>query len=536
MSIGSLLFWGGDRGPAPVFIMNVLLVRPPATFHPGAIKPSISLPLGLISIAAVLEQAGIAVKVYDAQVNTINPVSPMGETILMGEIWGTVTEKIATAAANIVGVTCGFSAQVPNTLKFADLIKKTRPGTIVIVGGPAASVMPDSFLWEDSPVDVVCIGEGEYTMLELVQAVAAGQDYTRIEGTAIWNDGGVRYNSNRPRIEALDEIPFPAYHLVKMEDYFQLYEAGYADRPVTFIHGFQRAVSVVTSRGCPFNCVFCSIHLHMGKRWRGNSIHYIKEHLVLLLQKYGVRHIHFEDDNISFNQERFEGIVASLADFGVTWDTPNGVRVDTLTEQLVKKCKKSGCTYLVFGVESGDQRILDTVIDKRLDLKAVIAAASWCHNVRLDAMAFFVIGSPGETREDMLKTVSFAMKLKNEFDITPLMSIATPLPGTRLEQICLDAGCIQSKLSPEKLAIMTQGNFNMDCETFTAKDIDSIRRIFFRELHKTFIVSTISYLISNPLSIVRLIKLVLRIKNSMSIKEKILSIMHVKNATLGPRA
>lgn len=513
--------------------MKILLVRPPASFSSGTIAPSISLPVGLISIAAVLEHAGFVVTVYDAQVNIGSPVSSVGETMLMGDNWDVVAERISAAEADVVGISCGFSAQIPHAVHLADIVKKTRPGTIVIVGGPPASVTPSSFLWRDSPVDLVCIGEGEYTMLELANTVAAGNSYDLITGTAVWGDGSVYCNVARVPIGSLDDIPLPAYHLLRLEDYFQLYEAGYVDRPVTYLNGFNRAVSVVTSRGCPFNCVFCSIHLHMGKRWRGNSVHYVKQHLELLVQKYGVRHFHFEDDNISFNQERFVGIIDTLASLGVTWDTPNGVRVDTLTEPIIEKCKKSGCTYLVFGVESGVQRILDSVVDKCLDLETVINAASWCYKVGLDVMAFFVIGFPGETRADMLQTISFAMKLKKEFGVVPLLSVATPLPGTRLERICLDAGYTESALSPQMLARMTQGNFTMDGGTFRAHDVSEVRRVFFREYRRLFVITMASFFLKHPFAFVKFINLVFNAKDCKPLREKVHSIMQVKNATFG---
>jgi anaerobic magnesium-protoporphyrin IX monomethyl ester cyclase len=512
--------------------MNVFLIRPPATFYPGAIEPSVSLPLGLLSIAAVLEREVFGVTVYDAQVNMVNPVSSEGETLLMGDDWVTVEAKITAIPFDIVGISCGFSTQLSNALRVAAVVKKIRPRTIVIVGGPPASVLPGSFLGLDSPVDIICIGEGEYTMLELVRTVSTGQDHTRIAGTAVWSDGIIQYNPPRPRIEFLDDLPFPAYHLVEMENYFRLFELGYLDRPVTFSDGFQRAVSVVTSRGCPYNCIFCSIHLHMGKRWRGNSVQYVAEHIALLVKKYGVKHIHFEDDNISYSRTRFEGIVANLAGFEINWDTPNGVRVDTLTEPLIEKCRKSGCTYLVFGVESGSQRILDTVVDKRLDLQAVLNAAYWCHKAGLDAMAFFVIGLPGETHGDMMDTVSFAMALKKDFDVTPLISVATPLPGTKLERLCLDAGFIDSPLKPQNLAAMTQGNFPMDGGTFTASDTKDVRQYFFREYRRAFFFGVIGFFASNPAACWRFIKILFRVRNRMTLKGRILSIMQVKNTSL----
>lgn len=401
--------------------LNILLIRPPATFYPGAVRPLISLPVGLLSMAALLERNSFQVSVYDAQLNVANPVTRVGSTIVMGASWDAVEANLRSSAADIIGISCRFSSQLSNTLTTAALARKNNPDAVIIVVGPHASVLPDDLLQEGSPIDLVCIGEGEYTLHELASVVASGGDITTIAGTAARCNGAVITNPARPPIANLDDLPFPAYHLVTMEHYFQLFEAGFADRPMPFQKGSHRAVSVVTSRGCPFNCIFCSIHLHMGRRWRGNSAEYVTRHVELLVQKYGIRPIHFEDDNISFvfNIDRFEGIVSGLSDFKITWDTPNGVRVDTLTDQVVRNCKKSGCTYLVFGVESGNQHVLDSIVNKRLDLSAVHDAARWCRDAGLDAMAFYVIGFPGETPADMQGTVGFALDLYRDYDVKP---------------------------------------------------------------------------------------------------------------------
>lgn len=514
--------------------MNILLIRPPALFFPGTIKPVVSLPVGLLSIAAVLDQARFPVTIYDAQINTKTPVSDEDGALLMGDTWEIVEKKLEEAVFDIVGISCSFSAQLPHAMKLAALIRKMMPKATIVMGGAPVSVMTAEILGENSPVDIVCLGEGEYTMLDLVHTKVEGGVTGTVEGTAMWLNGGIKIAPPRPRIQNLDDLPFPAYHLIELEDYFQLNYAGYTDRPVNFLDGFQRAVSVITSRGCPYNCVFCSIHLHMGKRWRGNSVSYVIDHISLLVNKYGVRHIHFEDDNISFSRSRFAGIVKGLEGFRVTWDTPNGVRVDMLTEELIKDCKKSGCTYLVFGVESGNQHVLDTVVDKQLDLESVVKAASWCRDAKLDTMAFYVIGFPGETRNDLFETVSFAINLMKKYDVTPHLFVATPLPGTRMEQQCLDAGLLPAPLRPLELAMMTQGNFSMAGGTFAVKDLDDAKRYFFKEYRREFIFKTFEFFIFNPMALFPLFAILFGKCNRMSFKNCLISIMHVKHSLLEP--
>ena len=143
---------------------------------------------------------------------------------------------------------------------------------------------------------------------------------------------------NKPRafIADLDSLPIPAYHLIELERYFHLFKSGYGTRQHMIS---PRCISVITSRGCPFNCCFCSIHLHIGKIWRANSAEYVLNHLQMLKDKYNVKQIRFEDDNLTLDKKRFErildGMISKKLDF--VWDTPNGVRADCLDENLIKK-------------------------------------------------------------------------------------------------------------------------------------------------------------------------------------------------------
>ena len=151
---------------------------------------------------------------------------------------------------------------------------------------------------------------------------------------------------------------------------------------------------MITSRGCPYDCTFCSIHLHMGKRFRAHSVTNVLRHIELLVSQYGVRHIHFEDDNLTLNRSRFSDLLDGLlaVQFDITWDTPNGVRADLLPKELIAKSKESGCTHLVMGVESGKQANLDRIVKKKLDLQQVERTAHACKELGLDLGAFFIIG------------------------------------------------------------------------------------------------------------------------------------------------
>jgi len=275
-----------------------------------------------------------------------------------------------------VGITNPFSCQLKNTLLVADLVKEINRHIPVVVGGPHASASPGDF-FSGTSVDVVVMGEGESILPEVVEHFGGdGKGLHDIRGIAFRNGGqdGITINERAEPVEELDSLPFPAYHLLNLEDYFLAHEKGLKGRPYGSAN---RAIPVITSRGCPFNCCFCSVHLHMGHRWRAHSPNYILEHLKMLKERYDVHHVDFEDDALNLNKKRFseilEGMIREKLD--LTWCTPNGVRADLLDEALINKMKGSGCIRLSIAPEAGDQETLDKIIDKGLDLRKVISSA-----------------------------------------------------------------------------------------------------------------------------------------------------------------
>ena len=241
-------------------------------------------------------------------------------------------------------------------------------------------------------------------MLDIAEMFEGKKDLNQILGVAYRKDGETILNPPRPLIRNLDELPYPAYDLVDMEQYLNPKKIGY--------RSFRsRAISMITSRGCPFNCCFCSVHLHMGKEFRAHSSSYVLKHIQYVVEKFDVKNIFFEDDNLTLDLPRFEAICDGLIEqkIKIGWETPNGVRADCLNMNLLQKMKKSGCKSVFFGVESGDQQILDNVICKSLDLNRVVEVAKICRKIGLKTGAFYIIGFPGEKREHS-KNREFCLK------------------------------------------------------------------------------------------------------------------------------
>ncbi len=431
--------------------MKVLLINPPQTFYPGSDPPAGNLPLGLMYIAAVLDKAGHKVEILDAFM-TGSSFRKIGDTIIVGMPYERIKEEIRRRKPDIVGIANPFTCQVEHAIRVGNIVKDIDSSILTVVGGPHVTAVPVEFLEEAKNIDIAVIGEGEYTMLDIAKFFEGTKKISDVQGIAHRKDDGeITQNSPRPLIKNLDELPYPAYHLVDMEQYLSPKKIEY--------RSFQnRAMSMITSRGCPFNCCFCSVHLHMGKMFRAHSVNYVINHIEHVVNKYRVKTIFFEDDNLTFDLKRFEAICDKIIEKAIkfSWETPNGIRADFLTLSLLKKMKKSGCQSVFFSIESGDQYVLDNIIDKSLKLKEVVKVAKMCKDIGLKTAAFYIIGFPGEKKENMLKTVELALRLKREFDVGMLLHIATPSLGTRLYKECKEKGYIQENLTSRAFAEVRQ--------------------------------------------------------------------------------
>ena len=467
--------------------MKVLLVNPPQTFYPGSDAPAGNLPLGLLYIAAFLEKAGSKVEVLDAFMTDVS-IRRIGDTVEIGMPYERIAERIKRIKPDIVGIANPFTCQVQHAIKVAKIVKEMDPEVLTVVGGPHVSAVPEEFLNEAEGVDIEVTGEGEYAMLDIVKMHEGQKKIEEIQGIVYRKNGKATQTPPRPLIKNLDELPYPAYHLVDMERYLNPENIEYRSFK-------DRSVSMITSRGCPFNCVFCSVHLHMGKAFRAHSVDYVVNHIEHVVGKYRVKSIFFEDDNLTFDLKRFEAICDKLIERNIkfNWETPNGIRADYLTLTLLKKMKRSGCQSVFFGVESGVQHVLDDIISKSLDLKAIMNVAKMCKEIGLNTAAFYIIGFPGEKKEDMLKTVEFALRLKKEYDVGMLLHVATPSCGTRLYYECKKKGYIQENLTPRAFAEVrqTRGNPLIGTEDFTPAEVKEIAAIAMKRYRKISIINYI---------------------------------------------
>jgi radical SAM superfamily enzyme YgiQ (UPF0313 family) len=484
--------------------MKILLIKHPTIHFRHTAPPVSGIPLGLLYVAAALQKSGHHVRVYDAIVDAPEKkwgFREHGQYIQMGATWEDIQKVVEQEQPDVVGIGNQYSSQAISAIQTAEAIKKIDRNITVIVGGPHATVMPSTFLYQASPIDYAVMGEGEIATTELLECLSAKRSVQPVKGLAYYAQGKLVVNAKSDCIENLDQLPLPAYELIDLEKYFYFNKKGLDGRERYQYPGSERSISMITSRGCPFNCVFCSIHLVMGQKFRPHSVSFVLEHIKLLKERFKVKHIHFEDDNISFNISRFENILDGMLtqDFKMTWDAPNGVRADYLDENIIKKCRVSGCAYLRIGVESADEYVSKEIIKKRLDQKSIINTAKACLKVGVDLEGFYIIGFPGETISQMKKTIDFALNGACRYGMYPYdIFTATPLIGSELYKICQENGYFSKDVSPQNLAMATQGEGMIATNSFSPADLKKLLKFFRLKRYIAMTIFFLKFLMFNP--------------------------------------
>jgi magnesium-protoporphyrin IX monomethyl ester (oxidative) cyclase len=232
----------------------------------------------------------------------------------------------------------------------------------------------------------------------------------------------------------------------------------------------------------------------MGKAWRAHSPQYVIDHIEKLAGEYRIQHIHFEDDNLLLDLERFLPLLDVLTKEKITWDTPNGIRVNlSMNEKILNKMRMSGCKSLTIGVESGDEYILKNVIKKNIKLQDVKEFARRCKNVNLPLRAFFVLGFPGETKETMQRTADFALHLLDTYDVEIINLIATPLYGTELYDMCDKEQYFARDANPQILSQSTvsDGYCLIQTEAFTSNDVEKLSKQLTAKVYRRMLLKGI---------------------------------------------
>ena len=404
---------------------KILLINPPLTGNFSAGIGTIKTPLGLAYIAAYLEKFGYKPKILDCMAYYEHIERLENENFRVGLPEKKIIKKIKEFSPDIVGISGSFTVYEKNSLDIAKLVKENS-NALVVLGGAHSSANPKSIL-NDKNVDFVVRGEGEVVFLDIAKNFYDKKRLYSIKGTVVkLKNKKIKINPPADYIKNLDEIPFPARHLIPMERYLKHPQNSIANMrsPTT---------EIVTSRGCPFNCIFCSIHTVWGRKWRARSAKNVVDELEHLYKKYGIKEFRFFDDNITWDKKRIIEICDEIIKrkLDIKWDTPNGVAIATLNEEVLKKMKKAGYYKIVMGIESGSEKTL-TFMRKPVSLKHARKIIKICNKLGIWTWSTFVIGFPDEKIEEIEKTINFAKKSGLNF---ATFYVAQPYAGTEMYSI-----------------------------------------------------------------------------------------------------
>ncbi|MCZ7359772.1 MAG: radical SAM protein [Candidatus Methanoperedens sp.] len=385
--------------------LRVLLINPSywtgGRIPLGFIKVS-SIPLGLGYIGAMLESNGISTKILD-----LDKLDNQTEIL---------ERNLNEFSPDIVGIT-SFTSNYHNAVRVARAVKLQRPEALVVMGGVHATFMFREILEEVPEIDVIVRYEGEYTMSELANALESKRPLNEVNGIVYRGNGRLISTPLRARIENLDEVPFPAHHLMEpsVKDYIGNHDV--------------RSLPILTTRGCPFECIFCSTAALHGHLYRTRTNSNVVDELEYLKDKYDINNVSFVDDNFTMQKNRVFDLCNEMKKRNLSLKWGCSTRVDLLSEELLKTMKDAGCTDIFFGIESASQKVLDT-IRKGFRIEEAREVVRLAEKLGLKTHCSFIIGLPEETADSLNSMIEFIGDVKPTGRVLPNM--LDILPGTEL--------------------------------------------------------------------------------------------------------
>ena len=362
-------------------------------------------PMGLALISAVLGREGYQVTVLDANGLGLQPQ----------DIVPLVT------GADVVGLTA-MTPTVGTAISIAHHLKQANPGLTIILGGAHATLLPEETLATAPEIDIIVRGEGEQTIIDLLRALEFKQPLDKVPGISYRKNDKMVSTQERSTSVDLDSLPFLAYHLLPWQRYKPYPPHG---RAFPF-------ATIITSRGCPYKCSYCSKPI-FGNKFRGQSPQRVVDEVAYYKERFGIKELAFYDDVFTLDKKRACAIADEILKRGIKICWTCETRVNLVDKELLCHIKQAGCYAIAYGIESASPDMLN-ILDKDITLEQVAEAVRLAQEVGLQTIGYFMIGSPGETPETIAMTIKFAKELKLNF---AQFAVTTPFPGTELYNIYL---------------------------------------------------------------------------------------------------
>jgi anaerobic magnesium-protoporphyrin IX monomethyl ester cyclase len=416
----------------------IALVNPPGikTFS-GLQMHTPNPPLGLAYVAAALREAGFAYQVIDATGAALDAVSPYPDRsdFMMQGLTVDETVRRIPAEAEVIGVSCMFSTLWPLTHRVADAIRARFPRALLVLGGEHGTAVPEHVL-ATSPFDVVVLGEGEETFVELLRAHGAGRPLADVKGIAYRDGGRVATTGLSPRRRDVDAIAAPDWPSFPIEEYIVRHQTNGMN--------LGRSMPILGTRGCPFQCTFCSNPGMWTQRWIARHPVQLADEMERYVREYGVTNFDFQDLTAIVKRQWIVDFCRELIrrDLGITWQMPSGTRAEVFDAEVADLLYRSGCRALAFAPESGSPEILKAV-KKQVDLDHMLTAMRAAVRRGLKLSCFIVIGFPDDTPATLRATLSLIrrMAVLGVYDIA--VSKFVPYPGSALFRRLQQEGKLQ---------------------------------------------------------------------------------------------
>jgi radical SAM superfamily enzyme YgiQ (UPF0313 family) len=428
------------RGSTSDPATSVALIRPPVVVPVQSVSFVAPMPpIGLAYIAAALRAAGHQVDVIDAPGEALDQLTDFATSCgTMRRIGLTLDDIVARipSGVKVVGITHMFLHEWPTIRDLAELVKERHPDAFVVLGGENATAYRDWILDESAAVDCCVLGEGEATVVQLADRIAAGAPLGGLRGVALGPSHPERTDvpAELPaRIRALATVPRPAWDLFPMENYFR--------HQVELSEALGRSIPMLATRGCPYKCSFCSSPKMWTTRYLVREPEELVDEIADHVARYSIDCVEFVDLTAMTKRNWMLALCDELErrQLGVTWQLPVGTRSEGFDAHVLKRLHDAGCRSVTFAPEHGSQHMLE-VFDKRLDLSHILESISDAHKVGLDTNVHTIIGHPAETRRDRWENLVFIVRTALIGCDSASAFVFHPYPGSRDFAELLEAG------------------------------------------------------------------------------------------------
>jgi anaerobic magnesium-protoporphyrin IX monomethyl ester cyclase len=415
---------------------TITLVRPPLLVPIWSDSGPLTPPIGPAYLAASLRQAGHKARIVDGIGENPFQVTPLfnDKVMAIGLRSEEIVERIE-GDTDVIGISCMFSQDWPEIRRLIQMIRRRFPSIPIVAGGEHITATAGFTLDSTPEVDVCVIGEGEETIVDLTRAMESGTSYETIPGLMLRSEGGNRSTGSRTRIRALDDIPWPAWDLVPLDKYLDNGLGYGVDRG--------RSMAMVATRGCPYECTFCSNPEMWTTRWYARDPEKVLDEMQSYQEKYGATNFDFYDLTAIVKRSWIIDFTRSILDrkMNITWQLPSGTRSEAIDTEVSQLLYASGCRNMSYAPESGSPEVLKR-IKKVVKLDRLEASVTGAVRAGLNVKLNIIMGFPNESRQELGQTVRFLarMALAGVHDMS--ISLFSPYPGSELYHQLRKAGRI----------------------------------------------------------------------------------------------